>query len=263
MPGLADFERRRVEACRLHPSLALGDLDDAEAFLHDRGLLTLTPCCSLPSLFGACHEAPHSPGKRGFGQYPKTRWWWGGALAEIPGVTATKLHQGKTLYLSPRLVELVDPLCRNELRRAAAGDLGSQAARMVDHLESAGPSMTEDLKVELDLRANEYQRVRRTLEGCGAVISRSITVETKSGGHSHASLIARWDQVIPAPKRIHEVSEVATALFVAVVVSAILIPEREARHALKWTASQEVVDRCLDEALVSRVSPEMLGVSII
>jgi len=262
MSGLTDFEGRRVEACRLHPSLALSDLDDAEAFLHERGLLTLTPCCALPSLFGACHEEPHSPGKQGFGQYPKTRWWWGGALAEVPGVTATKLHQGKTLYLTPRLVELVDPLCRDELGRAAAGELGGQAARMVEHLESAGPSMTDDLKVELDLRANEYQRVRRTLEGCGAVISRSIRVETKSGGHRHASLIARWDQAIPAPAIHRDESEVATALFVAVVTAAILIPEREARHALKWT-TQEVVDRCLDEALVSRVSPEMLGVSII
>lgn len=246
----------------MHPSLALTDLDDAEAFLHERGLLTLTPCCSLPSLFGACHEEPHSPGRGGFGQYPKTKWWWGGALAEVPGITTTKLHQGKTLYLSPRLVELVDPLCRNELRRAAAGDLGSQAARMLEHLQSAGPSVTDDLKVELDLRPNEYQRVRRTLERCGAVISRSIRVETKSGGHSHASLIARWDQAIPAPERPQDVSVVAPALLVAVVTAAVLIPEKEARHALKWTAPQDVLDRCLDDGSVGRVSHGMLGVYI-
>lgn len=171
MPGLADFERRRIEVCRLHPSHALGDLVDAEAFLHDRGLLTLTPCCSLPSLFGACHEEPYKPGSRGFGQYPKTRWWWGDALGESDGVTATKLHQGKSLYLSPRILKLVDPLCRTELARAEAGELGDQARTMVSHLASAGPSTTDDLKTELDLTTRDFQKVRRGLESRGAILS--------------------------------------------------------------------------------------------
>ena len=50
------MEKRRAKVCRLDPTLALEEFEEAQGFLEDRGLLTLTACCSLPSLFGACHE---------------------------------------------------------------------------------------------------------------------------------------------------------------------------------------------------------------
>jgi hypothetical protein len=135
--SLRELENRRTEICRLDPLFALDEFEDAKAFLEDRGLLTLTACCSLPNLFGACHEEPASRGRPGFGQWPKTRWWWGGELEKSPGVMMTKLHRGKLMYLSARLVELVDPLCRIETARADAGDHGVEAARVMAHLASA------------------------------------------------------------------------------------------------------------------------------
>jgi hypothetical protein len=59
---LEELLERRERECRLIPELALQTLDEAEAFLHDRGLLTRNPSLSLPSLFGACHEEPYKPG---------------------------------------------------------------------------------------------------------------------------------------------------------------------------------------------------------
>ena len=56
---------RRAFECRLTPDRALGTLAEAEAFLRDRGLLTRTADCALPSLYEACHEAPYKPGSRG------------------------------------------------------------------------------------------------------------------------------------------------------------------------------------------------------
>ena len=50
---------------RLTPDRALQTLDDAEAFLRERRMLTLTASCSLPSLFGACHEPQYKEGSRG------------------------------------------------------------------------------------------------------------------------------------------------------------------------------------------------------
>ena len=76
------WERRRVQLCRLVPTRALATLEEAELFLLDRGMLTLTVDSALPSLFGATHEQPFAEGKRGFGAYPKTKWWWGGALGQ-------------------------------------------------------------------------------------------------------------------------------------------------------------------------------------
>ena len=106
---LEELLQRRERECRLVPDLALETLDEAEAFLHDRGLLTRNPSRSLPSLFGACHEGPYKAGSGGFGEWPSTKWPWSFELARSPGVVAPKIHMGKTLYLSPATVRLADP----------------------------------------------------------------------------------------------------------------------------------------------------------
>jgi hypothetical protein len=51
--SLAELREQRAFACRLTPDPALRSLDEADAFLADRGLLTRTPDCALPSLYGA------------------------------------------------------------------------------------------------------------------------------------------------------------------------------------------------------------------
>ena len=63
-------------------------------------MLTLTQDCSLPSLFAATHEEAFDDTKKGFASWPKTKWSWGGELAERDDVFETKLHRGKTLFLS-------------------------------------------------------------------------------------------------------------------------------------------------------------------
>src|SRR4029450_8127851 len=109
--------RSSERECRLVPELALQTLDEAEAFLRDRGLLTRNPSLSLPSLFEACHEEPYKPGAGGFGEGPRTQWPWSFELARRPGVVAPKIHRGKTLYLSPATAGLADPIVRSELER--------------------------------------------------------------------------------------------------------------------------------------------------
>ena len=49
MESLADLRVRRAIECRLDPGRALRSLDEAEAFLRDRGLLTRTTDGALPS----------------------------------------------------------------------------------------------------------------------------------------------------------------------------------------------------------------------
>ena len=79
---LDELRERRAFECRLTPDRALGSLDEAEAFLLDRGLLTRTADCALPSLYGACHEEAYAPDKPGFGQWPRTKWRWFGGLGD-------------------------------------------------------------------------------------------------------------------------------------------------------------------------------------
>lgn len=257
MLSLDELKNQRIAACRLDPEFALDEFEDAKRFLEDRGLLTLTACCSLPSLFGACHEEPASPGKPGFGQWPKTRWWWGGALEATPEVVATRLHRGKTLYLAPQVARLIDPLCRLEVARAESAEFGEQAAKLMVHLASAGPSTTDDVKLELGLETGAYHRVRRMLESRGAMVSRTISVDGPSGGHRHMSELKRWDQVVAESS---DNPEDALARLLGVVVeAAVLIPEGEARRAFTWSIPDEVVERSIVEGQVRRVSRDTLA----
>jgi len=92
--ALVDLKRRREIECRLTPDRALRSIEEAAAFLSDRGLMARMQDSSLPSLFAACHEEALRPGGRGFDLWPKTKWIWSFQLASEQAVV-TKLHGGK------------------------------------------------------------------------------------------------------------------------------------------------------------------------
>jgi hypothetical protein len=233
MPSEALLRQREAE-CRLTPDRALASLDEAEAFLRDRGLLTLMPDCHLPSLFGACHEEPYKPGSRGFGLWPRTKYPWGVELAGR--CVRTKLHRGKGLFLSDELVGVVDPLCREELARAEEGALGPEAQRALERLALLGPALPEELDLD--------RRTRERLERVGAVVSRSVVIEP----HEHTSELLRWDQVRPDPS----VGGGLDELVLAGVRAAVFAPEREVDGWFSWRAD---VARLVDEGRLGRPAP--------
>jgi hypothetical protein len=253
---LANLMVRREFACRLTPDRALDTLESAESFAIERGLLTRTPDCALPSLFAACHEEPYLPSGHGFAGWPRTKWWWGGALAERRGIHYLKLHRGRGLYLSPATVALADPLCRAELARADEGAYGAQAARLVAHLAAHGPALVDDLKVELGYEAATMRRARERLERVGAVVSRPATPETEQGMHTHSSELARWDQVfgvvpLAAPGGLAE-------LLVAGVRAAVLAPEAEVHSWFSWPIQPDTIERLVADGRLSRPAPAWL-----
>lgn len=250
------LEERRAVACRLVPERALATVDEAEEFLVDRGMLTLMPDCSLPSLFGACHEEPYKPGGRGFAGWPKTKWWWGGALAARPGIFSVRLHAGKGLFLTEKTAALADPLCRAELADADEGGAGPAAQRLLRHLDGAGPAAIDELKEELGLGAKELRPLRARLEGVGAVVAMDLRVETEGGSHRHTSELYRWDQVFPKPPSV--VGGLAE-LVVAGVEAAVLAGEREARSWFSWRASPEMVEALVEEGRIARPAAGLLS----
>lgn len=196
-PGLADLLAQREAACRLTPDRALETLDDAQAFVDDRGMLTLTADCALPSLFGACHEEPYKPGGHGFASWPRTRWWWGGALAQRQGVHLLKIHRGKSLFLSPATIAIVAPLCREEQRRAEDGAYGEDAAELMDYLAASGPAPLDDVKRDLGWVAAALRRLRNRLESVGAIVSWSMETLAAQGGERETSELALFNQRFP------------------------------------------------------------------
>ena len=223
-PSMEELRERRAFECRLTPDRALGSLDEAEAFLLDRGLLTRTTDCALPSLFEACHEEPYAPESPGFGQWPRTKFPWFGKLG-ARGYPVLAIHRGKSLLVTQEVARLLDPICRAEIARLEQADPDS--ARLLHHLSDAGPSELEDLQLELDLKPKELKRLRAPLERCGAIVSRSIVYEDP---HRHTSELRRWDQLVTEP------SEGGLAgLVVAGVRAAVIAPKREVARWFSWT----------------------------
>src|SRR5262249_27482731 len=138
----------RSRLCRLEPRFALSTVDEADAWVRERGVVELTGCCSLPSLHIAVHEPPFKPGSRGFGLYPRTSWWWGAELAGRDGLFALKIHRGKTVLVSTAVARLADAPARAALADAESGALGEREGRLVRHLAVAGPGEVSDLRTE-------------------------------------------------------------------------------------------------------------------
>lgn len=235
-------EAERTYACRLDPERALSSLEEAAQFLHDRGVLTITPCCSLPSLHAACHEEPYLPGGRGFAAYPRTKYVWGFQLAARPGTHVLKIHRGKSLLVTDDVARLAGPLARAELARAESGEYGADARRLVEHLGHAGPSELDDLKTELLLEPKRLRTARAQLERVGAVVSRAVVLEP----HAHTSVLERWDQRFP------DTAGGLDDVLVALVSAAVLAPERELATWLSWPLPPGTVDRLVTEHRLQR-----------
>jgi hypothetical protein len=243
MTGMDQLRRRRAFECRLTPDRALESLDDAEAFLLDRGLLTRTADSALPSLFGACHEEPYAPDKPGFGQWPRTKFPWFGELG-ARGYPTLAVHGGKSLLATDETARLIDPLARAELERRS-DDL------LLRHLAEAGPSELDDLQLELGLSPKELRRVRLPLERCGAVVARSAVYEEP---HRHTSLLSRWDQVFPEPAQ----GGGLEPLMAAAVRAAVVAPEPELARWFAWW-EDGLVERLVADGRLQRPEPGWLA----
>jgi hypothetical protein len=253
--GFESLQEKRTFACRLTPERALETLDEAEQFLRERGLLTRTTCCSLPSLFEACHEDPYAPDKPGFGQWPRTKWGWSFALPRRSGVYALKIHhRRKTLYVTEEIARLIDPIVRDELDRMTSAD--PDWALMLDHLAAAGPSSAEDLKTELGLKPRELKAILHPLELCGTIVGRAI--EPTDEGVVEGFEYARWDHVFPDPA---PGGNGIDGLVVAGVRSAVLATEREVTRWFpwKWRIELGLVDRLVSEGRLERPVPGWLA----
>jgi hypothetical protein len=246
--GLAQLQARRRFECRLEADRALRSLDEAAAFLDERGLLTRTADCALPSLYGACHQPPYRAGGRGFAGWPQTAWPWFAELAARDGVVQLSVRGGKRILMTREVAGLADPLCRAGLAAAEAG--GGDAAALVAHLAAAGPSQLDDLKLELGWDAARLRRARGRLERTGAVVSRGVVEPAAGAGHTHTSMLQRWDQVFAKPAA----EGSADALVVACVRAAVLAPESEPPGWFSFPTriDQAQIDRLVDDGRLER-----------
>ena len=226
-------------------------------FLRDRGLLTRTADCALPSLYEACHEDPCKIGGVGFAAWPATKWPWFGELAGRGHLVAA-VHRGKNLLVTGEVARLLDPICRAEIERMRAADRGW--ARLLDHLAAAGPSSIEDLRTELGLKRQELTSLRAPLARCGAIISRSLQV-TAGEGHLHSSELVRWDQAYRGTGGTDaNPSQALKDLLAAGVRASVVAPEPELRRWFSWQRywTDTLVDDLIREGRLRRVDGHVM-----
>jgi hypothetical protein len=241
---------RRVHDCRLDPARALRDVDEAAAWVRERGVVTITPACALPSLFAACHQPAYREGASGFGSWPRDAYWWPVALGETPGISSLAILRGRRVLVSDAFAAAIDPLCREAL--AAARASGSP---LVEHLAGAGPSLVDDLRIELGLDARALRRVRAPLERVGAVIARSITVPASSGGHRHTAELRLWEPKFPVPGIHVSPAQSRDALVTLGVRAAVVAPEEEVGTWFSWPIGTGAIGRLVDEGRLTRPAP--------
>ena len=209
------------------------------------------PDCSLPSLFGACHEEPSRAGGRGFDLWPKTKWIWSFQLRLRGDNLLTKLHRGKSLYLSMPAASIFDPLVRAEIDQAAGDD-----SDLLEYLGGRGPSMNEDVELELGWDRKRLKRARVRLERFGAVISDGLVFESSSDWYF--APMRRWDEVVP---RSAASDDPLGDVVVAGVRAAVITPESSVASWFSWTIPPGAVDRLVDAGRLARPAPGMLAIA--
>jgi hypothetical protein len=234
----------REHDCRLVSDRWLTTLEEARSFLDERGMLAITPSCWLPSLFGACPPNP-DPAARGFAAMPVNRWWWPGALSDMPGVRRTKLLRGKVLLIDDDLFEAIAPMCMMELSRAEAGAYGTDGQQLVMYLDQQGPSILGQARDALGFPSHSMARVRQQLEAVGAVISEDVELPTANGGHVHTSRLARVDQCLPLFNSTADLFTAQRRLLAAAVRAAVVAPRDDVARWFRWPA-QAVIAELID-----------------
>ena len=152
------------------------------------------------------------------------------------------------MLVTDEVAALIDPIVRDELERMRATD--PRWARLLDHLAEAGPSTTEDLRVELELKPKELKALRSPLERCGVLVGR----------HELEHEVMRWDQLFPEPAG---GSGELDDLVVAGVRAAVVAPERELRRwfSWRWRFPDDLVERLVAAGRLYRPEASWIAVA--
>lgn len=247
IPTLAELRARRANDCRLTRDRALGSIDEAEAFLRDRRILTQTRDSSLPSLAEAVHDGAGAAGSPGAAA-PISARSFGAALAARPHIQSLKALRGRVVLLSAEGAATFDPLCRDALERAEDGELGEHAALLVRRLKVSGPRPADDLRADLDLATKDFRVARERLEAEGAIVSRPAPA---ADGALRPSTLLRWDQSFTHRRK----APVAVALDEVVLLgirAAVVVQEDEPRSWFAWPVPRDTIRRLLETGRLVR-----------
>ena len=163
----------------------------------------------------------------------------------------TKLHRGKSLYLTAQTARLFDPLVRQSIADATGDE-----ATLLAHLAMHGESTLDDLEVELAWDRKRLKRTRDRLQRVGAVVGDGLVFEDESTWHF--APLRRWDKVFEkaaAGEHPHD------AVAVAAMRAAVLVPDGDLGSWFSWPVPPGTVDRLLAEGRLTRPAAGWLAIA--
>ena len=263
MESLAGLRERRAFECRLTQDRALGSLDEAEGFLG-------SAACSPGRRTARCPASTRRATRRRTSRAA-------GASPPGPDQVALVRRAHRARLSLRRRPPGQEPAGQRRDSGAARPDLprgdrpdacrGAAWRRLLDHLAGVGPSLADDLRVELGLKRQELKALRSPLERCGVLVARSVTLPAGA----HGATDARRPQPLtqrarplgsglpgrpgPAAARPSRPSGALGDLIVAAVRAAVVAPESEVRRwfSWQWYWTATLVDDLVRAARLRRV----------
>ena len=161
----------------------------------------------------------------------------------------TKIHRGKSLYLSAAATRVFDPLVRQAIAAATGDD-----ARLLEHLARHGPALNQDVQLELGWDSRLLKSVRNRLERLGAVVSEGLVFESAESWYF--APMRRWDQAVTHRSNS---ADPAGDVLVAGVQAAVVAPEAEVASWFSWPIAPGAVERLVQQGRLVRPAPGLLA----
>jgi hypothetical protein len=237
----------RAKEHKLHQSLRLTTLSQADQFVEDRGLVSVLGGNELPSIVSAFLGREWKPSSRGFSSW--LEWWSLKVSGESLGRTLSKLEQSKVLVptrifrrsktlVSRQLWPSLTPVVKHFSEDASGDRTFSKLERnILEVIGRIGPIRTDKLRDELSVHgktdSGKFHSSLSKLESYALIVG---SEDPQPERHLHANIWSHWKSIAPGIKMRPDLSYEAAIrqLLEKALEAAVLAPEKEVAKWFRW-----------------------------
>ncbi len=235
----------REQEHRLRPGLRLQTLSEIQAYVRDRGIVSVFGGNELPSIISAILGREWKPTGKGF-----TSWkdWWSlkisgqsaghalGQLERAEDILSTRIFRESKTLVSERLWPVLDPIVKHYGEFAANHEIFSELEwKILGLLEDKGPTRTDHLRSQLDLEGKQFtsrfHRALSRLEAYGLILGYE---DPKPERHLHANIWQLWTQKVRVGRSPSSYQEALVDLLENTINACILAPIKERGKWFQW-----------------------------
>ncbi len=237
----------RTKEHKLHQTLRLTTLPQAEKFVQDKGLVSVLGGNELPSVVSAFLGREWKPSGRGFSTW--LEWWSLKVSGESLGRALSKLERSKVVVptrifrrnktlVSQQLWPSLTPIVKHFSEEASGDRTFSKLERSIlELIGRLGPIRTDKIKGELSIRgkadSGKFHMSLSKLESYALIVG---SEDPQPERHLHANIWSHWKSIAPDAKGKPDTSYVdaISQLLEVTLDAAVLAPEKEVAKWFRW-----------------------------